>query len=119
MSFTDLQHVDPLASDACLGLWHKVAMRVPEVSHVRAVLCMFGVILAGAGAPGIFGTNPQGAQVVALLTTVVGGLLLIWRANIERDARHMTYLLKQRDRELATMRYRLRKYGITEEPTNE
>lgn len=119
MSFTDLQRVGLVGRSEGYGLWERAVMRVPELSNFKAAMLLLGITIGGVSVPALFGAVAQGAPVVALLTTVIGGLLLIWRANIERDAKHMNYLLKQRDREVSTLQYRLRKHDIPLEPTDE
>lgn len=91
---------------------HRLALWIPDLSITSAIAWMGGIIGAGWGASSLFGVGADSAPVWAMATTVVGGLLLVWRSYVERDARHARKQIQDLTREVAHANRKLKQAGI-------
>lgn len=112
MSFTDIQSVGRTGAQNGHNMFDRLALYIPDLSLHSAIAWMGGIIGAGWVMPSLFGAVADNAPVMALATTLVGGLLLVWRTYVERDARHLKTQLRELQRHNITYRRKLDRAGI-------
>ncbi len=93
-------------------MFDRLALWIPDLSLQSAIAWMGGIIGAGWAMPSLFGVVADSAPAFALATTILGGLLLVWRTYIERDARHSKERIRELQRDIATYRRKLDRAGI-------
>ena len=112
MSFTDIQSASRIGAQHGRKMFDRLALYIPDLSLHSAIAWMTGIIGAGWAMPAIFGAVADNAPTLALATTLVGGLLLVWRSYVERNARHLKTQLRELQRNNITYRRKLDRAGI-------
>ena len=112
MSFTDIQSASRIGAQHGHNMFGRLALYIPDLSLHSAIAWMTGIIGAGWAMPALFGAVADNAPTLALATTIAGGLLLVWRSYVERDARHTKERVRELQRDVATYRRKLDRAGI-------
>ena len=119
MSFTDLQSVGQTGAHDGHNMFDRLALWIPDISLQSAIAWMTGIIGAGWAMPALFGAAAENAPTLALATTIAGGLLLVWRTYVERDARHMREQVRELRRDNESYKRKLGRAGIDLERTDD
>ncbi len=115
----DLQSVGPTGAHDGHKMFDRLALWIPDLSLQSAIAWMMGVIGAGWAMPSLFGAAAENAPALALMTTIAGGLLLVWRSYVERDARHAREKIRELQRVNASYERKLGRAGIPLERTDD
>jgi len=119
MTSTNLQPVNLTGVRGGRKMFDRLALWIPDISLQSAIAWMTGIIGAGWAMPALFGAAAENAPTLALATTIAGGLLLVWRTYVERDARHMREQVRELKRDNASYKRKLDRAGIDLERTDD